>query len=142
MSSGSVTNVRLRAVTSSSSLFVAVGVVELLLSKDITSVLVVLEAIGRCAFRVNQAETGFISGPIARSPLFLAVQLLFTYVLPAQIHNLNEGTLHLSARSYQLKNVVTEVRSEYSFLMVQFHLKSRNKEISSFMAIFRCSSMM
>lgn len=140
MSSGSVTNVRLRAVTSSSSLFVAVGVGELLLSKDITSVLVVLEAIGRCAFRVNQAETGFISGPIARSPLFLAVQLLFTYVLPAQIHN--EGTLHLFARSYQLKNVVTEVRSEYSFLMVQFHLKSRNKEISSFMAIFRCSSMM
>lgn len=140
MSSGSVTNVRLRAVTSSSSLFVAVGVGELLLSKDITSVLVVLEAIGRCAFRVNQAETGFISGPIARSPLFLAVQLLFTYVLPAQIHN--EGTLHLFARSYQLKKVVTEVRSEYSFLMVQFHLKSRNKEISSFMAIFRCSSMM
>lgn len=140
MSSGSVTNVRLRAVTSSSSLFVAVGVGELLLSKDITSVLVVLEAIGRCAFRVNQAETGFISGSIARSPLFLAVQLLFTYVLPAQIHN--EGTLHLFARSYQLKNVVTEVRSEYSFLMVQFHLKSRNKEISSFMAIFRCSSMM
>lgn len=140
MSSGSVTNVRLRAVTSSSSLFVAVGVGELLLSKDITSVLVVLEAIGRCAFRVNQAETGFISGSIARSPLFLAVQLLFTYVLPAQIHN--EGTLHLFARSYQLKNVATEVRSEYSFLMVQFHLKSRNKEISSFMAIFRCSSMM
>lgn len=141
MSSGSVTNVRLRAVTSSSSLFVAVGVGELLLSKDIqTSVLVVLEAIGRCAFRVNQAETGFISGSIARSPLFLAVQILFTYVLPAQIHN--EGTLHLFARSYQLKNVVTEVRSEYSFLMVQFHLKSRNKEISSFMAIFRCSSMM
>lgn len=140
MSSGSVTNVRLRAVTSSSSLFVAVGVGELLLSKDITSVLVVLEAIGRCAFRVNQAETGFISGSIARSPLFLAVQILFTYVLPAQIHN--EGTLHLFARSYQLKNVVTEVRSEYSFLMVQFHLKSRNKEISSFMAIFICSSMM
>lgn len=49
MSSGSVTNVRLRAVTnsSSSSLFVTVGVGELLLSMDMTSELVVLEVMGQ-----------------------------------------------------------------------------------------------
>lgn len=48
MSSGSVTNVRLRAVTnsSSSSLFVTVGVGELLVSMEMTSELVVLEVIG------------------------------------------------------------------------------------------------
>lgn len=105
--------------------------------EDVHSELINLKR--RLPVDLSQAPSGNTPVDIA-SPLFRVVQLVFTYVLPAQIHN--EGTLRLFARSYQLKNVVTEVCSEYSFLMVQFHLKSRNKEISSFMAIFRCSSMM